>query len=450
MRKMGTITPFENISLWSKQKEILQSVMENRRTAVRSGHGIGKTFCAAVAVIMFLLSKKPSKVITTAPTWYQVKDILWSEINSLFRIHLQSLGCPYDMLQTTLRVRDDWFAIGLSPKEAVNFQGFHQKHVLIVLDESPGVRRDIVEGAETLMSAGDAHFLQIGNPVSASGHFYDSFRNPGWNTFHISCFDSPNFTGENIPTTIKEKLVTRQWVAEKEKEWGIDSPLYQSRVLGEFPLSSEDQLIALSWIEEAARRDAFGTEKRLGIDVARFGDDRTVYTILEGNNVKSQIAENKKDLMHIVGKIIYIMEAEKIDTVAIDDAGLGGGVTDRLREQNITVNAINGGESAIEKEKFFNRRTELWWNLREWIKSEGVIPNDLNLFADLTSPKFSYTSKGQIKLESKDEIRKRLGRSPDFGDSLAIALAAQKQLGLQWIEWSESARPLARASLMEF
>lgn len=438
------------VALWSKQKEILRSVFENRYTAVRSGHGIGKTFLAAVAVLAFLFLRFPSKIITSAPTWYQVKDLLWSEINSLFKKYLAPRSCPAKILQTRLSIKDDWFAVGISPKESVNFQGFHQKHVLVILDESPGVRREIFEGAETLMSAGDAHMLQIGNPVEAAGHFYDAFSNAEYKKMHISCFDSPNFTGEPVPEEIKSKLVTVQWVEEKRQQWGEDSPLWQSRVEGNFPVASEDQLISLAWCEEASRRESVGGEKRLGVDIARFGSDKTVYTIVEGNAVKEQFIDTKRDLMHIVGRIKSIMENENIEIVSLDDTGLGGGVTDRLRELNVRVNPVNGGEAAIESEKFYNRRTEIWWNMREWIRNEGVIPENTNLFADLTAPKFFYTSKGQIKLESKEEIRKRLGRSPDFGDSLAIALAMPQRMKFDSIRWLESERPFARFSKMQF
>jgi hypothetical protein len=438
------------IHLWTKQKEILQSVFENRRTAVRSGHGVGKTFTAAVAVLAFLFLRMPSKIITSAPTWYQVKDLLWSEINTIFKQKLVPQGCPAEILQTRLRIADDWFAVGLSPKESVNFQGFHQEHILIVLDESPGIRLDILAGAETLMSSGDAHMLQVGNPTSPMGHFYDAFRNPGYAKIHISCYDSPNFTGEAVPDGIKAKLVTPTWVDEKKKEWGEDSPLFQSRVKGEFPSEGSDQLISLTWAEEATRRDPKGGERRLGVDVARFGDDKTVYSIIVDNKLK-QIAEAKKDTMHIAGRVKNLAETENIDIIAVDDAGVGGGVSDRLREQGISIIPVNGGESAIDANKFFNRRTEIWWNMREWIRSEGGISDDGNLMADLTAPIFSYTSKGQIKLETKEELKKRIGHSPDYGDSLAIALAAQKRTRLEIIDWLESSRPLARASaMMEF
>lgn len=433
--------------LWSKQKEILRSVFDNRRTVVPSGHGVGKTFVSAVAALAFLYLRKPANVITTAPTWVQVKRLLWSEMNALFKGRLARRNFPGTMLMTQLRVRDDWFALGISPKESVSFQGFHQQNVLVILDEAPGVRRDIYEGADSLLSGGNAHILMIGNPTVAQGHFYEACRSGGWNVVRIGCLDSPNLTGERVPEEVSRRLVTRAWVREKAREWGVDSPQYVSRVLGQFPLAGDDQLISLKWVEDAVARSASsGGARRLGVDVARFGDDATVYTVLEGNRTLAVFAEHQKDTMHVAGRIRNLMAEYGIESVAVDDVGVGGGVTDRLREQGVRVEAIRGGESALEPERFFNRRTELWWNLREWVRTEGVLPDEPRLVEDLTAPRFGYTSRGQIRLEGKEETKRRLGRSPDYGDSLTLALAASQGSG--WgdfgrTDWGE-AIPLAR------
>jgi len=435
------------VELWSRQKEILRSAFENRRTVVPAGHGVGKTFVSAVAALAFLYLRKPAKVITTAPTWVQVQRLLWSEVNALFKSRLAPQRHPGSMLLTQLRVQDDWFALGLSPKDTVSFQGFHQENVLVVLDEAPGVRRDIYEGADTLLSGGDAHMLMIGNPTAQQGHFYEACRSSAWNVLRTSCLDSPNLTGESVSEGLRRRLVTRAWVEEKAREWGTDSPLYVAKVLGQFPLAGDDQLIPLKWVEDAmARTEAVPGRRRLGVDVARFGDDATVYTLLDGNRVVEVLTEYGRDTMEIVGRIMRLRADRGIEQIAVDDIGVGGGVTDRLRELGVRVEAVIGGESAVERDRFVNRRTELWWNLREWVRTEGVLPNHRRLVEDLTAPKFSYTSRGQVKLESKDETKRRLGRSPDAGDSLMLALAASVGWNLAAFgrtDWGEAV-PLAR------
>ena len=193
--------------LWSKQKEIIESIFNNKYTTVRSCHSSGKTYVAAMAILCFLYTRTPCKIITSAPTLYQVSDLLWSNIRHIFRSKLGPKGFPGDLLTLKLRVRDDWFAIGISPRETVNFQGFHQKNILVVFDESPGVRAEIVNGAESLMSSGDAHMLHIGNPDISSGHFFDSFSDPDYKQIHIGCHDTPNYTGELVPRSMAKELI---------------------------------------------------------------------------------------------------------------------------------------------------------------------------------------------------------------------------------------------------
>lgn len=426
------------VELWSRQKEILYSVFQHRRTVVPSGHGVGKTFVSAVAALAFLMLRKPAKVITTAPTWLQVKRLLWGEINTLFKTRLLPRTWPGTLLMTQLRVRDDWFALGISPKESVSFQGFHQQHVLIVLDEAPGVRREIYEGADSLMSGGDAHMLMIGNPTAPQGHFYEACRSEGWNVVRLSCLDSPNFTEEPVSQAVRSRLVTKEWVEEKAQEWGRDSAPYVGRVLGQFPVAGDDVLIPLAWVEQAIRRvfsKPVESQKYLGVDVARYGDDATVYALVEGDRVVELFAEYQRDTMHIVGRIRQLCADEDVAVVAVDDVGVGGGVTDRLLELDVPVRGVNVGEPAIERERFVNRRTELWWVLREWVRTTAVLPRHPRLIEDLTAPKFSYTSKGQIQLERKEETKKRLGRSPDFGDALMLALAARVAMTQESFGW---------------
>lgn len=410
------------VYLWSKQKEIVRSVFENRRTVVRSCHSAGKTFSAAVVVLAFLFLKTPCKIITTAPTWYQVKDLLWSEINMLYKDHLLAMGFPGVPLKTRLNVRDNWFAMGISPKEAVNFQGFHQENVLVVFDEAPGVRSDIIEGADSLLSSGNAHALWIGNPTEPSGHFYEAFRSPRWEKIHIGYKDTPNFSGETIPRAVADRLLAPEWVEEKREDWGEDSPLFVSRVMGDFPEAGENQLISLGLCEAAKTRDVtpFG-EKILGLDIARFGMDQTVYTMRQGPVITKIHSDSKLDTMEVAGRTIVLCDQNGIDKVQADEIGIGSGVVDRLREQKVRVIGINSGNSAVEPDKYFNLRAEMWFNMRDWLET-GKIPDDDRLIRDLTAPRYSYTSKGQYKMESKDDTKKRLKKSPDFGDSAVLAV----------------------------
>ena len=171
------------IHLWSKQQDIIESIFNNRKTVVRASFDVGKTFIGATAALAFIYTEVPSIVVTTAPTWNQVKNILWREANDLFKTHLVTKGYPGQILKTSLNVKDKWFAIGLSPKDEVNIQGLHQKNILVIVDECPGVRPEIMRGLEGLMGSSNAHSLWIGNPTATGGHFYDAFTDPSFNTF---------------------------------------------------------------------------------------------------------------------------------------------------------------------------------------------------------------------------------------------------------------------------
>lgn len=425
------VEKFLGFELWSKQREIVESVFFNRRTVVPSGHGVGKTACGAATVLSFLFLYPNSKVITTAPTWIQVKKLLWAEVGGMWQ-RFQQHSPPGECSFTQLRITDKWFAIGVSPNQTTSMQGYHAPHILCILDEAPGVRLEIVDGMETLMTSEHSHMLMIGNPTGERNHFYNASIDPKWNKVAVSCYDSPNFTGEKVSDAAKKSLVTPSWVEEKRLEWGDDSNYFRAKIQGEFPEESTDQLIGLKLAEGACQKPQSNESSDfvIGVDVARFGDDFSVFAVLDQTN--NQIVEMKavrgKDTMEVAGMTKLLREFYSARLVAVDDCGVGGGVTDRLRELSVQTLPVNGGERAIEKTKFFNRRSELWWCIREWLQDGGTIATEQfrkQIIADLVTPLFTMTSNGRIKLESKDEIRKRLGRSTDYADAIAIALAGQ-------------------------
>jgi len=419
---VGWAEDFLDVHLWSKQREVLESVFNNRRTVVRSCHSAGKTFIAAVAVLAFAYLKRPCKIITTAPTWYQVTDLLWSEIRRLYRDRLLPKGFQGEVLTTRLRLSADHFATGISPNESVNFQGFHSENILVICDEAPGVARDVLEGAESLMASGNAHMLWIGNPTIPSGHFYDAFRLDNWARIAISAYDTPNFSGEEVPSGLENVLISKGWVEEKRLEWGEDSALFDSRILGVFPDSTDEQLISLQAVESAVlRRVKPDGEVVMGVDVARFGSDETVIIVRQGDQVLDIQSRNQTDMMEICGLVQDTRTRFSVDRVQVDEIGLGAGVIDRLREMGVEAVGVNSARKAAESDKYFNLRTELWFMIKEWV-DHGSLPDYPKLTEDLSAPQYSFTSRGQYRLEGKDDIKKRIGRSTDFGDALAIAL----------------------------
>lgn len=434
---------------WPKQAEILESVRDHPRTAVRSCHGVGKSYTAGQTILWFLYSFVPSIVLSTAPTWRQVEKLVWKEVRASYRRAKIPLGGNLLPKRPEIQIiQDEWYAIGLSTNEPDRFQGFHERNILVVVDEAAGVPEDIFEAVEGVLTSENARLLLLGNPTALSGTFYNAFRSVGWNAISISAFDTPNFaafgiTEEDIASGAWEnkivgplpnpKLITPAWVADKYQRWGPGSPAYDARVRGQFPAQGDDTLIPLAWIEAAMERweDAEeGEPVEIGVDVATFGSDKTVFAPRRGHKVLPLIVYSKQDTMETAGQIVMAQRETKATSIKIDVIGVGTGVYDRTKELKLPVVAINVAESPRDPERFPNLRSELWWNLRELLDPNPklnpnpiALPPDDELLADLSGIKYKIDSRGRIVVESKDDMKKRLGRSPDRGDAVVLAFA---------------------------
>lgn len=436
--------------LWSKQREMAESVRDHDRTAVRAGRGVGKTASAAEIALWFLASHRNSRVITTAPTWAQVEQLLWREIRgAVGRAHVAGKGVMFPTPSTTkLELGDQWFAIGLSTNEPERFQGHHADHLLLVVDEASGVHESIFEAAEGFLTATGAKILLIGNPTQIGGQFHRCFGKERalWNRIHISVYDSPNFTGEEVPAHVARALPTREWVKDAEKKYGRDSAMFAVHVLGEFATQGKDTVIPLGAIDKAQLRELPASSRFdkvvITCDVARFGDDETVIAERVGQRIRiletyvgrkppvTASGPQADDLVATAGKIIgYAAKHPDAHVrLVIDDTGVGGGVTDILRRNKYPVTAFNGGEVAYRPDQFPNRRSELW--LEGAAQMEDIdLDADDQLAADLTAPKFNYDLKQRKVVERKEETKKRLGRSPDRGDGVLLCLVPEQSLG---------------------
>lgn len=424
---------------WPKQLDILLSVRDNPRTTVRSCSDSGKSWTAARVAMWFLYTHYPSTVITTAPTWRQVKDILWREIGVCHRSARYPLGG--DLIQVSLTIDPKWFAMGISTDEAERFQGFHNENVLVIVDEASGVPDAIFTAVENPLAGGHTRLLLIGNPTQVSGAFYESHRSPIYHKITISAFDTPNFTAFGI--TIKDirdgswlakidgrplpqpYLVSPQWVAERCAAWGEASPMWQCYVMGQFPTLGIDTLIPLAAIEAAQGRNLNPSGvKTMGVDIARYGDDESAALIRQGDVVLTIESWGKTDTMETTGKIIDIARQHGVPmgNVNVDVVGVGAGVVDRLLELGHPVNGVNVGTSPMDNTRFGNLRAEVFWNIRDRFTNGTVdIPDDPVLSSQLASIKYKFTSRGQVMIESKEEMRKRGVKSPDRADAMALA-----------------------------
>jgi len=325
-------------TLWEKEKEIILAVRDNKEVSVRSCNASGKTYTASGIVHQWLLGYENSVVITTAPTGRQVREVLWREIRGA--VSGKKLYRLDQVLETKINIDDEWFALGLSTDEPDQFQGFHSPHLLVIVDEASGVNNLIFEAIDGLEPE---RTLLIGNPLNSDGRFADSFKDPQVKKIHISAFDTPNVTAGNV---VVPGLITVEDVEKFKQRYGEDSDVYRVRVLGQFPKTGVESFISIDEVSKAIERDVDVLpqwEKKLGVDVARFGDDRTILTVRQMEKIIRKEIIGNSDLMQVVGRILAIRKEEHIlsENIFVDVIGVGAGVVDRLKEQGFDVNEVN-------------------------------------------------------------------------------------------------------------
>ena len=429
------------IEPWEKQNDIVASVKKHRRTTIRSCNSAGKTWFIARLALWFLYSLPFSMVLNTAPTHRQVENQFWRHLRQAHKMALMRLGGK--LLKTQLNIDDDWFALGFSTSDGEGgieaFQGWHSKYILVIVDEASGVHKRIFEAIEGAMAGGSiVRLVLIGNPTRNTGDFADSFKDPLYNKIHISANDIPNV---RLGREIVPGLATREWVAEMKSKYGIDSDVYRVRVDGEFPRKNSDTLIPLDSIEKAidAERERYGEEEVIGLDPARYGDDKAAFVYRKGNFAKVLEVIDKSDTMSLAGKGKNYLKQYPNAFLRIDIVGLGAGIFDRLKEQSDVaerVQGVNSGASPTDKEGYFNLRAESWDDTKAWLR-DAVLEKHEG-FYELAGPKYKITSQGKIQLESKEDMKKRGVKSPNVGDALVLTLTRPTEGGVPLILWGRS------------
>lgn len=432
--------------LTSYQDDFLSAIPQHKRVSVRGPHGLGKTGGEAIAILWFALTRDAAgrdwKCVTTAGAWRQLERYLWPEIHKWARlIRWDVVGRPplderTELLALNLKLRHgSAFAAASDNPELI--EGAHADSVMYVFDESKAIKPATFDAAEGAFSGAgegsdnEAYALAMSTPGEPNGRFYDIHRrSPGledWWARHVT-----------LDETIAAGRVTREWSEQRHLMWG-DSAVYHNRVLGEFYSSDEDGVIPLSWVEaaherwrawdEAGRPDVEGL-RVVGVDVARSGADKTVMALRFGEVLAELRHSSKEDTMATTGRAKGILDAHDKMTVVVDVIGIGAGVVDRLRELGHEVDAFNAAEGTKRRDRsnemgFSNCRSAAWWNLREMLQpgigDDVALPPDDLLTGDLTAPHWRVISGGKIQVESKDDIKKRIGRSTDDGDAAVMA-----------------------------
>jgi len=383
--------------------------------SIRSGHGTGKTSFLSWLILWGGLCFEDVKIPTTAPVAAQLINQLIPEVRKWAHKLSDELQQLVDVQTQEVKFANDnlCFARTARKENSEALAGVHASLVIYIVDEASGVHQsifDVIEGALT----GKYLFIMTSNPTRTSGTFFDSHnkRKSFYQTLHFNSAASSN--------------VTDSYAKKIEDKYGKDSDVYRVRVLGEFPKSAVNALFDLELIEKAMSHDVNTEVDTTGafvyaLDVARFGDDSSVLSKRKGFHTYEMTAKQKLNTMELASWVAnqYKKEITPPDGIIVDTIGVGAGVYDRLIQLGLP--AIEGNASfKADDEEYFNKRTEMYYNLKEYLTKGGTLPKDDELLEDLTCITYGFSDKGLLKLSSKELIKEDLGRSPDKADSMAL------------------------------
>jgi hypothetical protein len=469
------------IEPWSKQQDILKAVQENDHVAVRSCHGSGKSYIASIIAAWWIAVHPIGEaiVVTTAPTYHQVHSILWEDIrkhhinaNQRFLEGLAPMGMP-----GKIKANDEWksdtgVVLGFGRKPADNndhgFQGIHRRYVLVIVDESCGIRDNLFTAVEAITTTENSRILAIGNPDDPAAHFAKFFLNSkegsDWINLDVSAFDSPNFTREHEghykgcedPECLRREYAKRwdrdrdthpdtlqllpnhEWVEQRRRAWGTDSPLWLSKVLGQFPLQSINTLFSRETLNkglDASIKPLRTTPVILGVDLARFGPDYSTIYKNEGGKVRlvdfwgGKADETEIDGVETAMRVHTAAQRLGATEVRIDTEGLGGPISDQIRrlsDGSYQVIAMRGSMASPDHWRWVNARA-YWYDTARQLMLDGKVdidPTDTRLENELEQIQYHFKNRySSLQIESKEEMDKRGVKSPDFSDAFAYAVA---------------------------
>ncbi len=445
------------------------------RGAMKSAHGVGKSAGHAFAGWQFLITRPMSRIVATAPTRAQLTDALWPEYakwHAVMDQRLPEIAAMFDISETHIRCKarpKGWFAVARTSNRPQNLQGFHGKHVLVQVDEASAVPEDVFETLEGILSNADFEDDEIllmltGNPNFTSGEFHNAFHKNRDMYHRITVSGDPEtkFT-KTCGNTYISRRVTKTYRDRMAKKYGKDSAVYDVRVRGMFPRHDDWAVVPLEYAERAAHValptfDRYVHPYVLACDIARAGGSKSTIGYFRGGHMVKLDWWPKTKGTEIEDRIVeafqgLIEAGEQVAAIVIDEPGVGGPIIDQLRRRYVEfqgakiylpIVSYHGGtrldpdvDGQDDCRMFANRRARDWWNVRRLMeRGKMSIPFNQELIDELASVHYDYNEQEKIKVESKRDMRKRLGddASPDLADTVVMGMAPRYRLATEGAE----------------
>jgi hypothetical protein len=404
--------------------------------AIRSGHGCGKDAFLSWVYLWLLIVWGPMSCRgqVTAVNQGQLRNILWTEFRRWIKYSAENAKGGKSLLSESITVESD--KVYLNQNKAMAFvlaktanvkamdegeqaealAGAHDEHMILAADEASGLPKGVFKPIEGAMTQAMNFAILIGNPTRYTGYFRECFHEDRgrWVCIHWNAEDSPLQNPDELESDLQK--------------YGYDSNWYRIRRRGEFPLAEPDALIPIDWIEAAVNRDIEPQPTDpliLGVDVARYGNDKSVQAPRQGFKFYDLRTVSKRDTHEVGGWVNETMDELRAAVACVDVIGVGGGVVDFLKHTGRRYIAVDVSRTAVNEQRFYNRRAEYYWKLRTLFEENLIsIPDDSELQGELSSIKFKYDIKGRILIESKEDRKRKGLDSPNKAEAVMLSLAA--------------------------
>lgn len=408
------------------QKDVLTAFKNNQRVAMKSSKGVGKSTILAWCAWNYLLTRPHPKMVATSVSGENLADGLWAEL-SKWQQKSPLLKQAFTWTKTRIFATEspeDWFlsartwAKGADASQQANtLAGIHADYVLFILDEVGSIPDGVMAAAEAGLSTGiESKIIMAGNPTSLDGPLYRACTTER-HLWHLTEITSDPDDPKRSPR------VSAQWAREQIEKYGRDNPYVLVNIFGKFPPSSINSLLGPDEVSAAMGRKLKETlynfsQKRLGVDIALYGDDRTIIFPRQGLQAFKPVEMRNARPNEIAARIMMAKSKWNSELEFVDDTGgFGSGVIDCLKLAGLSPHGVQFAGKAIDP-RYLNKRAEMWINMAEWVKKGGSLPNIPELQKELTSVTY-YFQNGKFQIEPKDQIKERLGYSPDYADALA-------------------------------